>query len=584
LPSASVFSPWAKEDAAVLDAAQQIGQAALGDHLAEAADADAGIAGAQLRGLAGEDHALRDHRVLVAAVADAQRVVVAHALRRLCLHRGVRVRASSTERAPEPDQCDQLPDPSRRHPRPPRAAALSGRRERRDAACCRTDRKSSSADPMRGDVAPPQQSASGPAAGSPADLVLRWLVPLRFLAAAAQLAALAAARFAFDLSLPYLALSAVPAATLLSNLALQRVRVPPSRALPLAAGVLAFDTLLFTLLLTLSGGPDNPFSAIYAIHVAMAAMLGSVRVTWLVAALSALGYAAAFLWHEPQHFWHRPVSEGSAIQLHAVGMWVAVALVAVALSYFVDRITRSLREREEALQRISLVAARNARLASLTTLAAGAAHELGSPLGTIAVVAGEIERGAARSLGDEGLAEDARLLRSEVERCRAILDRMSGRAAAFEREVAQPMRGDQVEAMLRAAEFGGAAARVDVAVEAPRDAQLGSLADFAAVVLPLVRNALDASTPEGRVRVRVACAAGWVHVEVSDQGHGMDAETLERAGEPFFTTRPPGRGTGLGLFVVRLHAERLGGTLRLTSASGNGTLASVEWPITDERS
>jgi two-component system sensor histidine kinase RegB len=62
----------------------------------------------------------------------------------------------------------------------------------------------------------------------------------------------------------------------------------------------------------------------------------------------------------------------------------------------------------------------------------------------------------------------------------------------------------------------------------------------------------------------------------------MDAEVLRRAGEPFFTTRPPGRGTGLGLFVVRLHAERLGGTLQLESAPGAGTTASVEWPVAHE--
>ena len=135
----------------------------------------------------------------------------------------------------------------------------------------------------------------------------------------------------------------------------------------------------------------------------------------------AAGYAIAFRWHQPQHFWHAPVSPGSPFQLHAVGMWVAVAVVAVVLTAFIGRITRSLRAREEALQRISEIAARNARLASLTTLAAGAAHELGSPLGTIAVIAKDLEHGLQGAASD-ALAEDARLLRSEVERCRAILD------------------------------------------------------------------------------------------------------------------------------------------------------------------
>jgi two-component system sensor histidine kinase RegB len=424
-----------------------------------------------------------------------------------------------------------------------------------------------------------QESRSVPlTTGSPAELVLRWLVPLRALAAVGGLVALAVGRFGLALPLPYGLLLLVPGAVLLSNLALWRARVAPERALRLATAVLAFDTVLFTLLLTLSGGPDNPFSALYAIPVAMAAMLGSARATWLVASLSAAGYAVAFRWHEPQHFWHGPVSEQVPIALHAAGMWVAVAVVVVVLTYFIGHIARSLREREAALRRISEIAARNARLASLTTLAAGAAHELGSPLGTIAVIAGEIERSAAGQPRD-ALAEDARLLRSEVERCRAILDRMSGQAARGDREGAEPLRSDEVASVLRECELGDAAARVEVEVAAPPGAQLGSRADFAAVVLPLVRNALDASAPGGRVQVQVGRADGRVQVRVRDDGHGMNAETLRRAGEPFFTTRPPGRGTGLGLFVVRLQAERLGGTLQLDSAPGTGTIARVEWPV-----
>ena len=422
------------------------------------------------------------------------------------------------------------------------------------------------------------RDASSVAVGSSADLVLRWIVPLRHLAAAGQLGALFVARFVLDLPLPYGLLFLVPTVTEISNLLLTRVRVTAERALLLATGVLAFDTVLFTLLLTLSGGPDNPFSAIYAIHVAMAAMLGSARATWLVAALSAFGYAVAFRWHEPQHFWHGPVAPGIPLALHAVGMWVAVVVVAVVLTYFIGRITRSLREREEALQRLSEIAARNARLASLTTLAAGAAHELGSPLGTIAVIARDLERDPGAS-GAEALAADARLLRSEVERCRAILDRMSGRATRLEHDAAVALRAEDLAQVLGADELGEAASRLDVSVDAPPGTTLGARADFAAVVLPLLRNALDASPATGRVQIHVSRVGDRMRVSVRDEGHGMDAKTLERVGEPFFTTRTAGRGTGLGLFVVRLHAERLGGALHLDSSPGVGTTARVEWPI-----
>jgi two-component system sensor histidine kinase RegB len=431
---------------------------------------------------------------------------------------------------------------------------------------------------LSADPSPAASRSATLAAGSAAELVLRRLVPLRTLAALGQLVALALAHFALALPLPYGPLALVTAATLLSNLALWRARIPPERALGVATCVLAFDTVLFTLLLTLSGGPDNPFSALYAIPVAMAAMLGSVRATWLVASLSALGYAIAFRWHEPQHFWHAPVSDAIPIALHAAGMWVAVAVVVVVLTYFIGHIAGSLREREAALQRISEIAARNARLASLTTLAAGAAHELGSPLGTIAVIARDLECSAGGSQA-EALAADAHLLRSEVERCRAILDRMSGRAARLELESAGTLRAEDLADVLRADELGEAAGRVDVSVDAPPGAAFGSRADFVAVVLPLVRNALDASPESGRVQVRVSRAHDRVRVHVRDEGHGMSAETLERVGEPFFTTRPAGRGTGLGLFVVRLCAERLGGTLQLDSSPGAGTTARAEWPV-----
>jgi two-component system sensor histidine kinase RegB len=420
---------------------------------------------------------------------------------------------------------------------------------------------------------PPLAAASAP------ELVLRWLVPLRFIAAASQALALGFAKLALDLPLPYAALAVVPAVTALSNAPLAVWRVPAKWALSVASGALVLDTLLFTFLLQKSGGPDNPFSAIYAIHVAMAAMLGSSRVTWLVAGLSAAGYAFLFRWHETQHFWHGPIAAGVPLQLHAVGMWISVAVVAVVITFFIGRITQTLRAREAELRRIGELAARNARLASLTTLAAGAAHELGSPLGTIAVIARDLGRALDGREPLPSLEEDARLLRAEVERCRAILDRMRGLDSAAGTDE-KPLLAAEVAELLGPESLGAAAGRVAVDVDAPPSVSLGTHADFAAVVLPLVRNSLDASPRESVVRVRVALSGGRVRVHVTDEGHGMSPEVLERAGEPFFTTRPPGRGTGLGLFVVRLHAERLGGTLSLDSAPERGTTARAEWPVT----
>ncbi len=414
---------------------------------------------------------------------------------------------------------------------------------------------------------------------SPYSLVLRWLVPLRFLAAGGQAAALVFADRFLRVDLPYPMLWLIPAATVVSNLALLPRAWSSARAPLLAIATLIFDTLLFTALLYLTGGPDNPFSALYTVHVAMAAMTGSARATWLIAGLSAAGYAAVFRWHETHHFWHGPVSAGMDVGMHAVGMWIAVAVVAIVITYFIGRITTTLHAQEASLRRVGEIAARNARLASLTTLAAGAAHELGSPLGTIAVIAGELAREAERSSELLPWADDARLLRAEVDRCRAILDRMSARVDRIGTPDEAPLRAREIRGLLGVEEFGADAERIDLDVAADAGAELGARSDFKAVVFPLVRNALAASPDGGRVRVDVAHEGDRVRVVVGDRGHGMSPEVLEHASEPFFTTRPPGQGTGLGLFVLRLHTERLGGRLQLASEPGVGTTADVEWPV-----
>jgi len=424
-----------------------------------------------------------------------------------------------------------------------------------------------------------------------AEAVLRWLVPLRFLAAAGQIAAIEIARRGLALPLPYARLAWVPALVLLTNLALVALRRRSrAQAARLVVPTLVFDVALFTLLLSFSGGPDSPFSALYVIPIVLATMTGNRRATWVVALASAAFYALVFVRSTPAHFWHDAVAPGSPIGMHALGMWVAVLVVAVVITFFMTRIIDTLGERESEMRRLAEVAARNARLASLTTLAAGAAHELGSPLGTIAVIARELERASARAGGHPGehagdgplppgLAEDAKLLRAEVERCRGILDRMRARAAHELNASERALVAGEVAPILLDGLDPAERARVEIAVHPPPRTPVGARLDVAEVIGPILRNALDASAPDQRVEVDLRIEAGRLQAVVRDLGAGMDEATLEHVGEPFFTTRPPGQGTGLGLFVVHLHLERLGGTIRFTTKPGLGTTAVVEWPL-----
>ena len=160
--------------------------------------------------------------------------------------------------------------------------------------------------------------------------------------------------------------------------------------------VLALDVTLLTALLWLTGGTSNPFTTVYLVYIALAAVTLGSRWTWTIAALSVAGYAILFAITPPAdpHAAHRPADDLSG---HLAGMWVAFLSAAVLIGFFVTRVREALDQRERALAEARRVAAAQERLASLTTLAAGAAHELATPLATIAVASKELMREAEAS-------------------------------------------------------------------------------------------------------------------------------------------------------------------------------------------
>ena len=403
--------------------------------------------------------------------------------------------------------------------------------------------------------------AALPRADAARGLALPLLVQLRWLLVAGESGLLMLAASWLAPTLPYTPMWAIVALQGLSNLALARGEPRLlERWLP---AVLVLDTVLLTGLLALSGGPHNPFTALYVVHVALAAVAVTARGTAGIAALSAASYGALFYWHVPQPLWQGASGHaGTHVEAHLVGMWLALAVVAAVIAFFIARLTQQLAEARA-------LAERNERLASLTTLAAGTAHELGSPLGTIAVAAREIERGSAGPVRD-----DARLIRDEVQRCREILDRMSGSASEAE-DTSRALRIEDVVAELQAA-LGADGPRLHTRLPTPPPLLFAPPRAIHQALLALVRNALDVSSEP--VELRVSQSDAQIAITVSDRGTGMSQEVLAHAEEPFFTTKEPGQGTGLGLYVVRLIAERLGGSLRLRSAQGQGTDATLSLP------
>jgi two-component system sensor histidine kinase RegB len=324
----------------------------------------------------------------------------------------------------------------------------------------------------------------------------------------------------------------------------------------------------------LTGGAANPFAVVFLVNVTLAAVTLGAGWTWTIAAVSIAAYASLFAWPTvPAH----PVRSGGEWPAHLAGMWLAFATTAALIAFFVIGVTRTLAQRERKLADLRALAARNERLVSLTALAAGAAHELATPLASIAVAAGELGRE-----GSSSVRSDAELIRSQVARCRDILDRMSGRASGKWLEVARPVPIAEIAGLLR--EEIGAERAARFRVDAERG---GSIRTCPAALVQalgnLVRNAFEASGLAGEVTLVISLRAGRVAFVVQDRGAGMPADVLARAGEAFFSTKGGASGRGLGLFVARLFAERHGGALTVHSAPGRGTTAVLELPRDTDR-
>ncbi|MEQ9498650.1 MAG: ATP-binding protein [Deltaproteobacteria bacterium] len=397
-----------------------------------------------------------------------------------------------------------------------------------------------------------------------ASVNLAWLVRLRWGAIGGQALTIIIAATWLDPHLtmgPLLGLVAVEA---VSNLVAGRYARRDHVNENALGVVLAVDVVILTLLLAYSGGPSNPFNFLYLVYIALAAVIVRARWAWVLVGMSGACFGALFLIETHDH------NAPHDMAMHVRGMWVAFCVAAVFIAYFVQRVHAELREREAQL-------ASAQKLASLATLSAGAAHELSTPLSTIAVVAKELER--ALEASDPHL-EDVTLIRSQVQRCRTILDQMAVDAGASTGEGIAPVT---LSSVIDAALEGLSEEqrrRIEIERELAEHSIRVPLRAFSQSLRALVKNGLEAS--KGTVRITSHTTPRALTLEVWDDGDPIAPDVLSRVGDPFFTTKAPGSGMGLGVFLARAVTESLGGALSIESRPGRGTCARMSVATNDE--
>ncbi len=410
-------------------------------------------------------------------------------------------------------------------------------------------------------------------------LRLRTLVILRWAALAGQLAILAAAFYGLHMPLPYLpclATIAVAAGVNLFN--------SMNRSGPLLAGgseallQLGFDLLEMGVLLHFAGGLDNPFSLLLVAPVAVAAATLSTGAALMLS-------AAAVLLTVVLHFWSAPLVwpgrfYGFPESFHMAN-WVATVGGILFTAAYAWQASAEAARMELALQATQAVLAREQRMSALGGLAAAAAHELGTPLATIQVVAREL--GRAFPEGDVH-AEDVQLLIEQAERCRDILRRLAN----------SPSSDDVLHARLTPAQllnevlepFQSSAVTLKAEVAAAPDApplEIRRLPEVLHGLSAFVENAVDfaAST----VEIIAFYDATQLDIQVRDDGPGIAPEVFAKLGEPYVTTRSGGEGSrighvglGLGFFIAKTLLERTGAVVEFANTRQGGAQITARWP------
>jgi len=405
--------------------------------------------------------------------------------------------------------------------------------------------------------------------------VVGWFLTLRWGTILCQILLFAAVHLLFAMTVPVLVLGLI-GFEVVSNLAFAwLIREKKQIPTPLFAGVMFLDIALLTALLALSGGAMNPFTFLYLVHIVVGAILLPGVMAWSLAAFTAACYGL-FFWPglnlprmAGQTVCHTGVMSPE-LRLHLQGMWVAFAITAFFVVFFVTRIQQALVARREIKAQLREEQLKNERLASLAALSASAAHEFATPLSTIAVAAGELYREMSQG-GKAAWLEDLRLIRSQVSNCRDILYQLAADAG-------EPM-GEGMDNL----KVGNLVDEVRNSLDEQRKGRLLVDCDVleAIVTVPrrsvkrvlrgLISNAFHASDLTVPVTLSAVVDKDYVRFEVRDQGRGMDRETAARARQPFFTTKPAGQGLGLGLYLAGTMAERLGGGLEIDSTPGVGT-------------
>ncbi len=421
----------------------------------------------------------------------------------------------------------------------------------------------------------PSRAAAARAPGG--RIRLRTLIYIRWIAVIGQLTALLIVQVGLDFTVPVLpAALAISASAALNIFAAVGHRGTVWLDDTRAGLYLGFDLAQLAILLGITGGLNNPFVVLLLAPVVVSAATLSRWVTALLAVAAVIFVTALGLWSLPL-----PWRETGFVlpEVYRAGIWFALSLAICFLALYVSSLAAEARQMADALSATQMALAREQRLSALGGLAAAAAHELGSPLGTIAVVAREIERELPAGLPDDSpLRADVQLLREETRRCRDILAELAERPDEdAQTQGGNPYNRIPVHTLVETAAAPFLRERIDFQVllnpsdDLSDEPVVPRLPEAVHGLGTLIQNAIQFASS------RVEAEIGWTErsltVRLTDDGPGFDEAVLGALGDPYLSTGRRGRPgaaqgekhMGLGIFIAETLLERTGARLEFAN-------------------
>jgi two-component system sensor histidine kinase RegB len=340
---------------------------------------------------------------------------------------------------------------------------------------------------------------------------------------------------------------------------------------------LAVDIAAFTSVIYFTGGSSNPFVSLYLVPISLAAISLPAAYAWLIVGVCGAGYSLLWWRHVPL-----PSVQGrfgGDFDLHLAGMWVNFLIAAALIVLFVGRMAQLVRRRDHELAAMRENALRDQQMVELGTLAAGTAHELNTPLSTLAILVEELDESATEPTQKEQL----RVMMGEIKVINERLNRIAGRVGA-ERSAGARHMGlrDFLEELM--AHWSSTHREIDFAAtfELPEgDVKIVAEATIEQAIRNVLDNAAYATLANGGTRVEVAVShrSNTLEIVVMDHGAGLDPALRDEIGLKVVSTKQ--RGLGIGLLLSRAALQRFGGRLELTSRPAGGVEARIRLPLTD---